>query len=151
MKKSAIVTALILSSIAAVADDVNVRDVIAESLIDGTREGLCGDRVTVQWMMRSADEKIRRQGNTCFSMLQAEKINDRLNGNVQKIENGKSTVAQSSSTSPDNQKSVSKPPVEANQCRNEKGVIKCKIWFPETTIDGEVIAAGYKDVEMGKN
>lgn len=151
MKKITIVTALILACTAAVADDVNVKDVIAESLIEGTREGLCGDRVTVQWMMRSADEKIRRQGNACFSMLQAEKINGRLSGNAQKIDNGESTIAQSSSTSPHNQKSVSKPPVEANQCRNEKGVIKCKIWFPETTINGEVVPAGYRDVDMGQN
>jgi hypothetical protein len=151
MKKITIATALILFSITAVADDVNVKDVIAESLIEGTREGICGDRVTVQWMMRSADEKIRRQGNACFSLLQAEKINGRLNGNVQKIENGKSTVAQSSSTSPRNQKSVSKPQVEANQCRNEKGIIKCKIWFQETTLNGEVVPAGFRDVDMGQN
>lgn len=150
MKKISIAIALVLASINSVANDVNVRGVIAESLVEGTREGLCGDRLTVQWMMRSADEKIRRQGNACFSLLQAEKINGRLSGNTQKDENTKSSTAQSSS-SPNHLNTVKNPAVQADQCRNEKGVIKCKIWFPETTINGEVIAAGYRDVEMGKN
>jgi hypothetical protein len=151
MNKFIISTTLIFVSLTAIADEVNVKGVIAESLVEGTRDGLCGDRVTTQWMMRSADEKIRRQGDACFSLLQAEKINGRLSGNTAKKEDGRSSAAQSSKHSPNNLNQVSNTPVEASQCRNEKGVIKCKIWYPESTINGEVIPAGYKDVEMGQN
>lgn len=159
MKKITLITILLaaIGSAFTAADEVDVKEVLAESLVEGTREGLCGDRVTVQWMMRSADEKLRRQGNACFSVGQAEKIKGRLSGDTKKNGEVVSSSARNNSQGlenkqPQNQKSrAAESAKQKTECRNEGGVVKCKIWFPETHINGEVIPAGFRDVEMGKN
>jgi hypothetical protein len=102
--------------------------------------------------MRSADPDIRKQGQTCFGIGQAGKIKNRLKGNNRLERSGSDNDSYPPSTE---SKNARKNPIvrveKPSQCRNDNGTIRCRIWFPETTINGESIPAGYRDVEMGPN
>lgn len=136
------------------AEDIDVGRIFVESMVEGAKEGICGDKDSVHWMMRSTDEAVRKQGYACFGVGQAEKINGRLQGKTTGADKGCQENSETSKCGEAPTKTKSAPAYQVNQdtkCRNENGHIKCKIWFPETKINGQVIPAGYRDVEMGGN
>ena len=135
------------------AEDIDVGRIFVETMVEGVREGLCGDKDAVHWMMRSNDETIRKQGYACFGIEQANKFNNRLKGhsvNAEEVCSGSDTK---SICKVDRSRGNSEPVLKVDhktQCRNESGKIKCKIWFPETEINGDLIPAGFRDVNIGE-
>ncbi len=106
-----------------IAKDIDVGKIFVESLVEGALEDGCGDKANVHRMMGSVNESVRKQGYACFGVKQAEKINGRMKGKQTKKESA---------------------------CRNDNGKIICSVWVPESKINGEIIPAGFREIEMGK-
>lgn len=124
---SAIFLALTASYICAEPDqkEIQAGRIFVEAFTDGIRETACGNQEQIRLLIRSSDRDLRKLGYACLTAQQSEKAKERV----------KSSVTPKNSSS------------KESSCWHEGKVFKCKVWFPESTINGVTTPAGYQMVE----
>lgn len=104
---------------------LNAGKIFVEALSEGAEETICGTQERIRELILSSENRLKNIGYACLASKQTEKTKERIR-----------TVAEKKEGRGD------------SRCWLVNGVLKCKVWFPETTINGIVEPAGYREVEQ---